>query len=95
MNIAKNYGTVAVGFLTDDAIVTYKRLPYLNYSQREIIVKNLNMVDRVIPQKTMDYNFNLKKIKPKYVVHGNDWKRGVQQKIRQKVIKVLQNGVEN
>lgn len=90
LNIAKNHGTVVVGLLTDDAIVTYKRLPFLNYSQRETIVKNLKMVDRVIPQKTLDYSFNLKKIKPKYVVHGNDWKKGVQQKIREKVIKVLQ-----
>jgi len=90
LNIAKNHGTVVVGLLTDEAIVTYKRLPFLNYSQRETIVKNLKMVDRVIPQKTLDYSFNLKKIKPKYVVHGNDWKRGVQQKIREKVIKVLQ-----
>ena len=90
LNIAKNHGTVVVGLLTDEAIVTYKRLPFLNYSQRETIVKNLKMVDRVVPQKTLDYSFNLKKIKPKYVVHGNDWKRGVQQKIREKVIKVLQ-----
>lgn len=90
LNIARNYGTVVVGLLTDEAIVTYKKLPFLNYSQRETVVKNLNMVDRVIPQKTLDYSFNLKKIKPKYVVHGNDWKIGVQQKIREKVIKVLQ-----
>ena len=75
LNIAKNHGTVVVGLLTDDAIVTYKRLPFLNYSQRETIIKNLKMVDRVIPQKTLDYSFNLKKLKPKYVVHGNDWKK--------------------
>ena len=89
LTIAKKYGTVIVGLLTDEAIVTYKQLPFLNYSQREMVLKNLKMVDQVLPQKTLDYTYNLKKIRPDYVVHGNDWKRGVQQKIREKVIKVL------
>jgi phosphoenolpyruvate phosphomutase len=54
-----------------------------------MVLKNLKMVDRVIPQKTLDYIFNLEKIRPDYVVHGDDWRKGVQQKIREKVIKVL------
>jgi phosphoenolpyruvate mutase len=89
LTVAKKYGTVIVGLLTDEAIVTYKQLPFLNYSQREMVLKNLKMVDQVIPQKTLDYSYNLEKIKPQYVVHGNDWKKGVQQKVREKVIKVL------
>jgi phosphoenolpyruvate phosphomutase len=89
LNIAKKYGTVIVGLLTDEAIVTYKSLPFLSYSQREVVLKNLKMVSQVIPQKTLDYSFNLEKIKPNYVVHGNDWRKGVQQKVREKVIKVL------
>lgn len=89
LNTAAKYGTVIVGLLTDEAIATYKSLPFLNYSQREMVLKNLKMVDRVIPQKTLDYIFNLEKIRPDYVVHGDDWRKGVQQKIREKVIKVL------
>jgi phosphoenolpyruvate phosphomutase / 2-hydroxyethylphosphonate cytidylyltransferase len=89
LNIAKNHGKVIVGLLTDEAIATYKPLPFLNYSQRETILKNLKMVHQVIPQNTLDYTYNLKKIKPDYVVHGNDWRQGVQEKIREKVIKVL------
>jgi phosphoenolpyruvate mutase len=89
LNTAAKYGTVIVGLLTDEAIATYKPLPFLNYSQREMVLKNLKMVDRVIPQKTLDYIFNLEKIRPDYVVHGDDWRKGVQQKIREKVIKVL------
>ena len=50
------------------------------------------MVFQVIPQKTLDYSFNLERIKPNYVVHGNDWRKGVQQKVREKVIKVLKKG---
>lgn len=89
LNIAKKHGKVIVGLLTDEAIATYKPLPFLNYSQRETILKNLKMVHQVIPQNTLDYTYNLKKIKPDYVVHGNDWRQGVQEKIREKVIKVL------
>jgi phosphoenolpyruvate phosphomutase / 2-hydroxyethylphosphonate cytidylyltransferase len=89
LNTAAKYGTVIVGLLTDEAIATYKPLPFLNYSQREMVLRNLKMVDKVIPQKTLDYIFNLEKIRPDYVVHGDDWKKGVQQKIREKVIKVL------
>ena len=34
----------------------------------------------MIPQKTLDYVENLNLIKPDFVVHGDDWKKGVQKK---------------
>jgi len=40
----------------------------------------------VIPQKTLNYVPNLLKLKPDYVVHGDDWKAGVQKEVRQQVI---------
>lgn len=83
---AKKLGRVVVGVLTDEAIASYKRLPYLTYEQRALIVSNLKDVDEVIPQTTLDYCPNLDKIKPDYVLHGDDWKQGVQQETRQKVI---------
>lgn len=83
---ASKLGRVVVGVLTDEAIASYKRLPYLNYDQRALVVKNLKGVDEVIPQTTLDYRPNLEKIKPDYVVHGDDWKEGVQKETRQKVI---------
>jgi phosphoenolpyruvate phosphomutase len=86
INTAKQYGKVIVGLLTDSAIGSYKRLPALNYEQRKVVVENLRGVDEVIPQATLDYIPNLEKIKPDYVVHGDDWKTGVQKDVRQKVI---------
>ena len=86
---ASKLGRVIVGVLTDEAIASYKRLPYLNYEQRALVVKNLKGVDEVIPQTTLDYRPNLDKIKPDYVVHGDDWKEGVQKETRQKVIDKL------
>ena len=52
---ASKLGKVTVGLLTDKAITSYKQLPHLNYKQREIIIKNIKFVDRVIPQQTLDY----------------------------------------
>ena len=48
----------------------------------------------MIPQKTLDYVENLNLIKPEYVIHGDDWKNGIQKK-RDRVIKTLKNGQEN
>ena len=89
LKLASELGKVTVGVLTDSAIASYKRLPYMNYEQRSEIVSNLRTVYEVIPQSTLDYTENLKSLKPDYVVHGDDWKDGVQQKTRQNVIDTI------
>ena len=89
INEGKKIGTVIVGLLTDEAIASYKRLPLITYEDRKKIIENIKGVERVIPQETLDYSSNLNKIKPDYVVHGNDWKTGVQSEIRKKVIQIL------
>ena len=86
---AQKYGSVTVGILTDEAIASYKRLPYLPYEQRATIVSNLKGVEEVVPQTQLDYTENLLRLKPDYVVHGDDWKHGVQQKTREKIIETL------
>ena len=86
---ASKLGDLTVGLLTDNAIASYKNLPHLNYKQREIVLRNIKFVKNVIPQNTLDYSENLIKIKPDFVVHGDDWKKGIQKNVRKKVIKVL------
>jgi phosphoenolpyruvate phosphomutase / 2-hydroxyethylphosphonate cytidylyltransferase len=86
---ARKFGSVTIGLLTDEAISTYKELPVLSYDQRKIIVENIDGVDDVIPQHELDYENNLLFLKPDIVVHGDDWKKGVQSSIRSKVIKLL------
>lgn len=82
-------GEIILGLLTDKAIASYKRLPYMTFEQRKIVVENVKGVSKVIPQETLDYTENLLKIKPDYVLHGDDWKTGVQAKTRQKVIDTI------
>ena len=86
---ASELGNVTIGLLTDSAIASYKRIPYMNYEMREIVVSNIKGVDKVIPQNTLDYSENLRALRPHIVVHGDDWKEGVQSKTRQKVIDTI------
>ena len=89
LKIAHKYGEVIVGLLTDEAIASYKSIPILNYKNRELLVKNLKYVSKVVPQTTDDYINNLNKIKPDFLVHGDDWKYDNRKRIRTKVIKTL------
>jgi phosphoenolpyruvate phosphomutase len=92
LNIIKTaceLGEVTVGLLTDQAIASYKRLPFLSYEQRKQIVESLRGVARVIPQETLDYVPNLRSLRPDYVVHGDDWRTGVQMETRARVITAL------
>ena len=86
---AAKLGDVTVGVLTDAAIASYKRLPYMNYEQRAAVVRALKGVTEVIPQNELNYIPNLLKLKPDFVVHGTDWREGVQAKTRQGVIDTL------
>ncbi len=86
---ARKLGEVTVGLLTDEAIASYKRVPLIPWEQRKRIVENLVGVKTVVPQHTLDYVDNLRKLKPDYVVHGTDWRAGVQQKVRERVVQAL------
>tara|TARA_B100000949_G_C14252385_1_gene438794 strand:- start:119 stop:1396 length:1278 start_codon:yes stop_codon:yes gene_type:complete len=89
LKTANKLGEVTVGLLTDKAIASYKKIPHLSYKQREIVLKNMKYVKKVIPQNTLDYRPNLNLLKPKYVVHGDDWQTGIQKVTRMQVIKTL------
>ena len=89
VNRAAELGGVVVGLLTDEAIATYKRVPFMSWDQRAAVIGALKGVVRVVPQYTLDYTDNLEANRPDYVVHGDDWKTGVQSQTRQKVIDTL------
>ena len=89
ISVAKSLGEVTVGLLTDAAIASYKRLPYLTYEQRKIVVENIAGVKEVVPQEALDYVPNLQRLKPDFVVHGDDWKNGIQRETRDRVIETL------
>lgn len=89
INEARKLGEVVVGLHTDDVIAGYFRVPILSYDERKKIVENIKGVAAVVPQDTLDQVPNIRKIKPDYVVHGDDWKEGVQKELRERVIEAL------
>ena len=74
-------GSVTIGLLTDEAVTKKKRLPFMNYEQRYAVISNIRGVDNVIPQDSSDYRPNLKKLKPAYVVHGDDWAESAKKQV--------------
>lgn len=86
---AKRFGKVIVGVLSDEAVASYKRYPILSYKERSNIIKHIVGVTEVVEQRYLSYAENLRKLKPDYVVHGDDWKTGLQEPIRQEVVDIL------
>ena len=90
INKARRLGRLIIGVLSDEAVSSYKRFPMIPFSERKALIENLSGVERVVEQKTLSYAENLRKLKPDYVVHGNDWCEGFQKPIRQEVCDVLE-----
>lgn len=86
---AQKLGKLMIGILSDEAVASYKRFPLLPYSERKIMFENIVGVYEVVEQKTLSYKENLLKYKPDIVVHGDDWKTGIQHSIREEVLEVL------
>jgi phosphoenolpyruvate mutase len=86
---ASKYGEVTIGLLSDEAIKSYKRSPIINYESRKKVVESFKNVKNVIVQNTLDYSQNLEIIKPDYVVHGDDWKSGVQKETRNNILELI------
>jgi phosphoenolpyruvate phosphomutase len=86
---AAKHGEVLVGLLTDSAVASHKRLPYLNWQQRLEVVENIKGVAKVVPQEEWSYIPNLKKYRPDAIIHGDDWKSGPLSAEREKVFSLM------
>lgn len=86
---AAKLGRIVAGVLTDEVVASYKQFPLLPYDERKKIVANIKNISEVVGQTSLSYAANIKKYKPDYVVHGDDWKTGVQKEIRDEVILLL------
>lgn len=89
LNSARSLGRVIVGVLTDEAAASYKRVPFLPFEHRKLVVENMAGVECVVAQNTLSYRHNLMTHRPDYVVHGDDWRYGVQMQVRAEVIELL------
>lgn len=93
MNIircAKQYGEVVVGVLSDQAMIRYNRFPTVDFEQRIQMIKEIPEVDRVVVQNDIMYDQIFDEIHPDYVIHGDNWKSGPTQSIRNNVLGLLE-----
>lgn len=86
---ASELGKVTVGLLTDQAIAVYKRVPILKFEDRKQLIESIKGVEQVITQHSLDYTENLQKLRPDFVVHGDDWKKDSRVTTRDAVIETL------
>lgn len=86
---AQKLGKLIIGVLSDEAVVSYKRFPLMTYEERKLMFEGVSGVHKVVEQRTLSYRENLEKYHPSYVVHGDDWRTGIQKNIRDEVCSVL------
>lgn len=91
INKAAEYGEVMVGLFTDKAIASHRRLPYLSWEQRKVVVESITGVAKVVPQDDWSYIPNLLKYKPDYIIHGDDWQEGRNKILRDEVYKTMEH----
>lgn len=83
------HGRVMIGLMTDSAIANHSHVPYLDYNQRKVVIENLQGVSEVVPQEEWSCVSNLRRYKPDFLVHGDDWKEGYMSIIRADVFEVM------
>ncbi len=86
---AASLGELTIGVLNDQVVASYKRFPLLSCKERMRIAASIQGVSHVIEQDEMSYRKVIKELKPDYVVHGDDWRSGIQQPIREEVLLLL------
>ena len=86
---AAKLGRLTIGVLSDEAVASYKRYPLMPFEERMALAKSLSGVHDVVGQDTLSYKENIRKLKPDFVVHGDDWKTGFQKNVRDEVVELL------
>jgi len=89
LHAARRLGPVRVGLLSDAAVASYKRRPLMAFEQRAAVVSSLATVDDVVLQDTLDVVPNLRRYRPAWFVHGDDWRTGVLEDVRATVVRTL------
>lgn len=87
---ARKYGRLVVGILSDAAVIKYLRFPTIGIEERIKMVENIEGVSKVVIQKDIMYDNIIEDLKPDYVIHGDNWRKGALAKIRENVIQLME-----
>lgn len=83
---ALKYGELTVGVLADAAMIRYNRFPSISLQERINLIKDLPGISNVIVQNEIMYDDIFEKIRPDYVVHGDNWLAPSMKAIRENII---------
>lgn len=86
---AHKRGKVIIGALSDQALIRYNRFPTISLEERVKLYQSIDSVEAVVVQDDMLYDDILAKLKPDYVIHGDNWKEGPESAIRENAIEAL------
>jgi phosphoenolpyruvate phosphomutase len=86
---AAKLGELTAGVLSDLAVASYKRFPMLSAKERLEIIRSINGVAHAEEQNTLTGEDIIRKLKPDYIAHGDDWKTGIQEPARARTIEIL------
>lgn len=87
---AHKLGKVIIGALSDEALIRYNRFPTKNLQERIKMYEALDGVDEVVVQDDMLYDDIISKIKPDYVIHGDNWSNGPETALRESAVRALE-----
>lgn len=87
---ARELGRVVVGALSDEALIRYNRFPTKTLEERMATYAQLDGVDEVVVQEDMLYDEILERLRPDFVIHGDNWREGPESAIRANVLSVLE-----
>ena len=86
---AKKYGKVVIGALSDEELIRYNKFPTIPLDERIRLYRSIKCVDKVVVQNSMTYDDVVSRVKPDFIVHGDNWSNGYKAAIRNHVIELL------
>lgn len=87
---AKKYGRVVAGVLCDSEMIRYNRFPAIDFKERMRMIGSIDGISEVVEQKKIMYDEIIQELKPDYVIHGDNWREGPENIIRQNVLDNLE-----
>ena len=88
-------GKVTIGLLSDNACLELGETPLLDFEKRKEVLSSIKGIEKIVKQDSASYLTVLPKVKPDYVLHGDDWKNNHQKIYRSEVVAYLKdNGGE-
>ena len=86
---AEKLGELTVGVLPDSQMIRYNRFPTKTTEERMDMIRALPGVKDVIEQDQIMYDDVVHKLRPDYIVHGDNWGDSAMQAIRANIVRLL------